>query len=514
MKPLKTRVLRLTAMALSLSTILFSFYACSSIEDQDEGTTGITPIEETDSHGETLSVLKLGYTQNDSLSPFTAAGAVNQGLASLLYDPLFTLDEHFQPVPVIAESYTQNGVTLTVTLKNRIKFTDGTALTADHVVSSFNKAKTASAYQSRLALFKEAKNEDGKVVFTLTRNDPYAVNCLDFAVAKDPDSPLPVGSGRYVIDNADAPSNITYNGDNIRSERPVIEELSLISVSDSSSINNALKIGNISFVFDSLSSGSVQRVNASTADVSLNNLVFLGVNSKSTLLSDVNVRRAVSCALNREEIVTTGYQGHASAVSEPFNPEWQAYRDLGRTVQVQDSAGAEQLLKNAGYTEKNAAGIVTNNNRPLQIKLVVNSGNAFREEAAQLIADELSTVGIGVQITKLDYDAYTVAVSSGAYDLYLGEVNLTRNMDLTPLFSQGGSVSYGINTSGTSCTAYTQFLNGEIAMADFLTAFNDELPIIPLCYRKGISLYARSITVPVISTESDMFYNISEWTIS
>lgn len=51
-------------------------------------------------------------------------------------------------------------------------------------------------------------------------------------------------------------------------------------------------------------------------------------------------------------------------------------------------------------------------------------------------------------------------------------------------------------------------------MADFLTAFNDELPVIPICYRGGLILYSRAITVPVTSTEDDAFYNIHEWTLA
>ena len=145
---------------------------------------------------------------------------------------------------------------------------------------------------------------------------------------------------------------------------------------------------------------------------------------------------------------------------------------------------------------------------------MVNSGNAFREEAAQLISEQLAQAGIGVEITTLAYDQYVQTISSGSYDLYLGEVNLSCNMDLTPLFAKGGAVSYGIDTAGATCTAYTRLLNGEIQLADFLTAFNEELPIIPLCYRGGLLLYSRAITVPVIGTESDVFYNIHEWTLS
>lgn len=513
MKPLRTKVLRLTALSLSFATILFSFFACSSMEETTDETE-LTPVAETNTNGEVLSTLKIGYAQSDSLSPYAAVGTVNQAFSNLIYDPLFTLDANYNAVPVIAESYTLSGTTLTVTLKNGVRFTDGTELTADHVVASFNKAKTAPAYQSQLANFASARSDRGSVVFTLNRSDPYVVNCLDFAISKDPDSAVPVGSGRFALDSASSPSKITWNSDNIRGQQAQITEYSLISVSDNNSVNNALKIGNISFVFDTLSSGSTQRVNAATAEVSMNNLVFLGVNKDSALLADVNVRKAVSAALNREEIVTTGYQGHAAAASEPLNPAWSVYQQLGRTVQAQDVTGTEQLLANAGYTGKNTSGIFTNNNRPLQLELVVNSGNAFREDAAQLISEQLAKAGIGVQITTLAFDQYTQAIQSGSYDLYLGEVNLTRNMDLTPILSAGGTASYGINTEGASCTAYTQFLNGEIQLVDFLNAFNEELPIIPLCFRGGLALYSRAIQVPVVSTESDAFYNIHEWSLS
>ena len=84
MKTLRTRSLRLTALALSLITIVFSFFACSSM-GEGEGTTGITPVVETNANGEQLSALKIGYTQSDTLSPFTAQGTAEyEGRTSFL----------------------------------------------------------------------------------------------------------------------------------------------------------------------------------------------------------------------------------------------------------------------------------------------------------------------------------------------------------------------------------------------------------------------------------------------
>lgn len=506
---MRTKLFRIAALLLSTVMLLVSFAACSGA-GEDEDTTDEIVENGTNSAGDPVT-LKLGYAQGDPLNPFTAQSVMNQELGTLLYDPLFVIGPDFEPAPVLAESYASNGVQLSVKLKGNAIFSDGSVITAGHVAASFQKAITSPQYQAQLANFKSAKSEADTVIFELKSADPYAVNCLDFAIVKDPDAQTPIGGGRYRLNTTDGETALIANTGNIRGQVPVISSIQLVNVPDSDAVIHALKIGNISFVFDSLRSGETQRMNASTADTALNNLVYLGVNAKSTLLGDVNIRKAVSLALDREKIVLTGYQGHASAASDPFHPDWAAYQKTENKPQGIDTKAASALLTAAGYDKKNTKGIVTKNNRPLQLKLLVNEGNAFRTETAQLIADQLAAVGIDAQITTLAFDKYQSAISAGNYDLFLGEVRLTRNMDLSPLLRKGGTAAFGVDTNASASQAYEKLRTGETGLADFITAFRNEPPLIPLCYRKGISVYSRAIKTEVKSTEGDVFFNIAAW---
>ena len=106
-------------------------------------------------------------------------------------------------------------------------------------------------------------------------------------------------------------------------------------------------------------------------------------------------------------------------------------------------------------------------------------------------------------------DYYTEAVELGSYDLYIGEVRLTPNMDLSPLF--GGTVGYGIDPACPSAMRYTQLLEGSCELMDFINTFNEDVPFAPLCYRNGAASYTNSLKGELSGCDSDVFYDIETW---
>ena len=88
---------------------------------------------------------------------------------------------------------------------------------------------------------------------------------------------------------------------------------------------HSLEIGNVNFIFNDLSGGVYQRINANTEEFLMNNLVFLGVQSKNELLQNQKVLQAMSLALAREEIASSAYQ----AMPQPapsVSPGWHALK--------------------------------------------------------------------------------------------------------------------------------------------------------------------------------------------
>ncbi|MEI6580507.1 MAG: ABC transporter substrate-binding protein, partial [Eubacteriales bacterium] len=158
-------------------------------------------------------MLKLPYSKAEVLNPFEMKSMINRQLSALIYDSLFRVDSAWKPLPVIAKSYKTDGLKITVSIKTGLKFSDGSALDADDIVYSFTQARTSPAFAEHLSNFQSASRfSDTGVVFTLKSADPYAVNCLDFAVIKYYDkSDSPLGSGRYRLSQSKGEQYLTAN---------------------------------------------------------------------------------------------------------------------------------------------------------------------------------------------------------------------------------------------------------------------------------------------------------------
>ncbi len=458
-------------------------------------------------------LLKLPYAKADPLNPYLAESMINLQLSTLLYDSLFATGTDFTAVPLVAADYTLEGLNLTVQLKTGIVFSDGTALTANDVVYSFKKAQTAASYAARLSNIAYVKNTNAtSVVFALKSAEPYAVNCLSFPILKKDDvSDNPAGSGRYSFVEKNGKALLEANRARIGGFSPHIKTIVLVAIPDSDTLNYALQIGNIDFFFTDLSSGSYRRINASSTEVGLNNLVYLGFNASSAKLQNAAVRQAIALLINKNTVVSTAFQGHARVAFTPFNP---AFAGISGYDFVPETGKAIPLLEQAGYTKLKDNGVrYSGYNSELNFNLLVHADNAFKVETAKQIAKDLMEAGIKVTVTSLDFDAYSAAIRSWKFDMYLGEVMLTPDMSLTPLLAPGGGVSFGINTAtGAAATAYKQYKNGAIDLKGFIDIFSADMPFVPLCYRNAIAAYSRQLKVPQECTTSDVYCDIEAWT--
>lgn len=85
--------------------------------------------------------------------------------------------------------------------------------------------------------------------------------------------------------------------------------------------------------------------------------------------------------------------------------------------------------------------------RPLT--LVVNIENTAKSAVANYVEQQLESAGLVVTVDRLPWEEYQETVAAGDFDLYIGEVYLTPDFDLSPLLGPGGSLNYGGWTSST-----------------------------------------------------------------
>ena len=111
------------------------------------------------------------------------------------------------------------------------------------------------------------------------------------------------------------------------------------------------------------------------------------------------------------------------------------------------------------------------------------------------------------EIIEKSYDKYLESLKEGNFQLFLGEIKLTENMDISHMVIPGGSAAFGIksatNTKVEGVAEQTAsisdvvngFYNGNTSILDIETTLQTEMPFIPICYRTGVLFCNEKISV-------------------
>ena len=463
-----------------------------------------TPDDSADNMPSSSAELNVGYSDEDSLNPFFMTTDINNDLISLVFEPLFYLDDSFMARNGLASSYTLNGLTLTVTLDTTAAFSDGVQFSSADAVYSFNMAKQSAKYKDELSCFSSASaTAADTVIFTLSSGLRNAADSLTFPIVKsstagDKDA-APVGTGLFSYNLSGEMIKLSYNP-YCRKPKPNIGTVRLIPITTSSTLIHTLELGTIDAYFDDYSAGSYSQANAATSKTNLSNLIFLGMNCNSYGLNIAEVRQAVYYSINRQAIAKESFKNYAVPTSLPYHPEWHVLTesDFDTTEFSLDYSSAKQLLTKAGVLGT------------VNYSLVVYSGNNFKVAAAKEIQKSLANIGINVTIRELTWDDYIFALQSNAYDLYIGEIKLPGNMDLTSVFSSSTPV-YGVSAADSTKAAYDEFRNGNISIDAFTRSFVQNMPFAPICFRMGALIYSHNITPAADCDINNAYKNVYEW---
>lgn len=487
----------------------------------NEPPTTTAPTEETTTEAITEIFtersITLGYYEDKSLNPYLTDSPVNRNLSTLIYDGLYVPGEDYMPQPIIAESIEKSEEKLVVFIRPDLYFSSGAPLTASDVAYSFELAKNSPYYSGRLEVFSFATAGTDSVIFTMNSYNAYAESCLTFPIvqAGSGENDIPVGSGRYVLKSDDDGKFLSVNESSTRTEIMSTEKIRLAPITSDRGELYMLQTGDLSYFFDDLSDGEYTRIGANMLRVPLNNLVYLTFNSKSEVLADRAVKQAISLAIDKTAIAENAYSGMCRTAETPFNPDWYVLSPLQKGIHSFSGLKAAEMLEEAGYVYAYKSNDYRSRNFEfLEIDMIVNEENESKVHCAELIHDSLESIGIDVRLKILPFEDYREALYDGEYDIYLGEVKLPASMDLSCFFTEGGSVGYGIDSSSTAATAYSDFSQGKIDIFTFTKVFDDGMPFIPICYRDGVAYYSREISFEGSVTEYEPFLNAYSWEVT
>lgn len=531
-------------IAIILAAMLIMLAGCG--DNSESGSSSVSSGDNTPAAVNTE--LQLLYCANDTMNPFKTISKLNAELAYLLFEPLVKVDDSFEQVLILAENISTEGTVCTVTLRNAF-FSDGSEVAADDVLYSYGLAKESDRFSYLFYEIDTVEATDARtVVFTLKEHDPYFSRLLTFPILKTGSDQLrnednvelvPIGCGRFVFDEA---GTALVPNDSFFGSKAAITKINLINAPDNESMQHYVEVGAADIYYAEMQDDSIIRMSGQKKTVNLNNLIYIGINHNYAPLKSAELRYAISSAISREAIVKSAFYTNAVAASGFFHPD---LKEVAGYQTIQSSADTKISVENLakiGYNNLNAQGYYENSQgNVLELTLLVNNTGSAKMAAAELIAEQLKAAGIKITVNAVDSTAYFEALSSGAFQLYLGEVKLLPNMDIRSLVLSGGKAAYGMTDADTATntdiadtenegsdtgdgspgfdaeTSYISVINGfyegKNTVVDVASSLLASMPIVPVVYRSSIVFYSNDIEDIGAASNCDIFLSIDKYKI-
>lgn len=455
----------------------------------------------------------LAYDPHADLHPITGDSPVNRLLIFLVYDSLYEPDENFTFHPVLAADaqVDESGLVWTITPAEGVVFSDGTPLEARHVTTSLNTARKSSFYGQRLSAVTSVRTSGNTVVITLSEPNGALPSLLDIPIVLEQENGMaPLGTGRYHY-------VLTEDAVYLETDRPDLpyQTIPLCPVSGTEQRIAAFESGAVSAVTADYFSPYALGYSCTYEawDYTTTDLLYVGFRTTDGPCSSALIRRAFSMAFDRSRIVTDLLDGHGTPTSLPVPPEHTEWDERAATLLNYDIESASELLEEAGCVLKED-GLLYYGKSPLTVTLLVNGDNSAKVAAAEELARSLDMLGVTVTVSSLPWADYTKALKQCRFDLYIGEVRLTGDFDVTSLLS--GSLNYGGYDSAPILERLTAWKTAwgteRTWMAKFLwLVFAEETPFAPLCFGHEALLVHWNSVRTLSPTRNDPFRNMEDW---
>lgn len=372
--------------------------------------------------------LRMAWAQDATgLDPHTQTAFSSLRLLELIYEPLVRHDAALDVVPAIAESweFSEDGQTLTFKIDADAKFSDGTSVTSEDVKASFERlldeATGAAARSNFLSIASVDAPDPATVVFNLSQPDaPLLVAMASInaavvpakAIAEGTVATTALGSGPFVLENWEPNSreelsvNVHWAGGDI-----AYDGITISVLPDETAILASLRAGQTDFAL--INDPLVATLVPNEPNVQLNAVAGLAynvlqLNPSRPPMDNLQVRQAISCAVDRQDILDTALLGEGKVTGPLTMP---AYASDPSTLfcYEQDLDMAKALMAEAGVDG-------------FSVKVIAATGEPPVASAeAQVLQSQLAEIGINLEIELMELNVYVDRWLAGDFDMAVAQ---------------------------------------------------------------------------------------------
>ncbi|MGH9971478.1 MAG: ABC transporter substrate-binding protein [Pyrinomonadaceae bacterium] len=469
----------------------------------------------------------------ESIVTLDPMGGTNVDLGServrqLMFNSLIRKNEKFEYVGELASNIetSTDGLTVTFTLRDGVKFHNGKALTAadakytlDWLLSS-SVAKAASFFEgtgsTRQSYITSVEAPDARTLVIRLRKPwlQLLVNLVPIGIIPDgtavSQKEKPIGSGPFEFVRFDLTGQVLdlVANEDYWEGKPQIRSLRVISIRDANALQAELLSGRVDCApnVTNLTPDTFKTL-AQNQDLKIQqfpgaNIVYLGFNTRQAPLDNVRFRQAIAFAIDRESIIRDLLLGQAKIAHSILPAESWAY--VPGQVYTYDPEKSKKLLDEIGYRDPDGDGPRMRLPKPIVFKM--SGGSVATRQYGVVIQDQLKKLGIPVEIETLEAVTLTDQQIKGDYQM-ITRTSVGGNHD--PIFLRDLFATSGIPTPDRVGFNRTRYSNPELDLilekavntperdkakegyAQAQEIVSRDLPMMPLWYA-SIMVVARS----------------------
>ena len=417
---------KLAKVLLLIAVFTIALYGCSGNKD---GTGSNTPANDDRSLTEPTEAAKseptyggsvtVGITQElDGLDPHKAISAGTKEVLFNIFEGLVKFDSDGNLNPAVAESYqiSSDGMVYTFTLREGVKFHDGSPVTAEDVVYSVKRSAgmlepkdPTVAVDSALSVISDVVAADERTIeIRLKRVDTELLPYLTCAIVPKDYGELdtkPIGTGPFKFVSYTPLQSIVLekNSEYYIEGVPYLDRVTFKISSNTDAAFMELQAGAIDilpYITDAQASQLPKGYHMESGPMNLIQGLF--INNKVTPFDNKLVRQALCYAVDRQAVIDMVAGGRGNVIGTNMYPGFKKYYDESLVnVYPYDPEKARELLKEAGYPDG------------FKFTITVPSNYQYHIDTAQVIVEQLKQVGITAQIQLVEWSSWRSDVYKG-----------------------------------------------------------------------------------------------------
>jgi peptide/nickel transport system substrate-binding protein len=474
-------------------------------------------------------------TITQAFNPFIATQAIwGMGADGLIYEPLLQFDIAAPPTyyPWLATAYkwSDGGKAVTFTIRQGVKFNNGTPMTPADVAFTYNLVKkNASINLGGLPILSVSTSGD---TVTLTFPSAQYTNLQEIAgVPILPEAiwskvgnpatytdPNPVGTGPYKLKTFTPQGfTLTKNTDYWQASKAKVTNVYFPVYTSNTGALTALFSGQIDWTGNFIPGLQKEFVAKAPAyhhyweAPGSTNAFIPNLNKWPT--NQLAVRQAISLAVNRSVLASEGEAGlenpvlNATGITLPTYSAWSAPVASKTVSATSNAAAAQAVLKKAGYT-KGANGFFQKGGKTVSVTLISPSAYTDYAEVGSIAAQELKNAGIDATFQGISVNAWNADMGNGSFSL----AEHWSNGGVTPYNLYDNWLDSALDKGSAATGDYERLNNPTIdtdlaRLAGASTVAQQTTALMPI-----ENYVATNLPVIPITTASDWFeYNSQHW---